>query len=238
MSARIRFVLITLAAVAVALLTARLGVWQLSRAAEKNALQAATEQQAEQPLLDALPNDAQPATWYHRRVQLKGRWSAAHTVYLDNRQMNGRPGFFVVTPLALPDGRAVLVQRGWLPRDVDDRTRIDDPPAPAGEVRVEGRIAPPPSRLFEFEGGDAGRIRQNVDTEAFARESGLRLLPLSVVQTGPATAEDKLLRQWPAPATGVAKHYGYAFQWFGLSTLAVILYVWFQLLQPRRQRRR
>jgi surfeit locus 1 family protein len=139
---------------------------------------------------------------------------------------------------AAPDGRAVLVQRGWLPRDVNMRTRIDDPPPPAGEVRIEGRIAPPPARLFEFEGADAGRIRQNVDTEAFARETGLRLLPLSVVQTGPATAEDKLLRQWPAPTTGVAKHYGYAFQWFGLSTLVVILYVWFQLIQPRRQRRR
>jgi surfeit locus 1 family protein len=239
MSARLRFALITLAALAVALLTARLGVWQLSRAAEKNALQAAIERQAEQPVLDALPNDMQSAaTWHHRRVQLQGRWSAAHTVYLDNRQMNGQPGFFVVTPLVLPDGRAVLVQRGWLPRNVNERTRIDDPPPPVGEVRIEGRIAPPPARLFEFEGSDAGRIRQNVDTEAFARETGLRLLALSVLQTGPAIAGDKLLRQWPAPATGVAKHYGYAFQWFGLSTLAVFLYVWFQLIQPRRQRRR
>jgi surfeit locus 1 family protein len=238
MTARTRFVLITLAAVAVALLTARLGVWQLSRAAEKNALQAATEQQAERPALDTLPNDGQPAAWYYRRVQLKGRWSAAHTVYLDNRQMNGRPGFFVVTPLVMPDGHAVLVQRGWLPRDVNERTRIDDTPAPAGEVRIEGRIAPPPSRLFEFEGGDAGRIRQNVDVEAFGRETGLRLLPMSIVQTAPATAQDNLLRQWPAPATGVAKHYGYAFQWFGLSTLAVFLYAWFQFIQPRRQRRR
>ena len=239
MSGRIRFVLITVAAIALALLTARLGVWQLSRAAEKNALQAATEQQALLPVLDALPNDMQPgATWHYRRVLLQGRWSSAHTVYLDNRQMNARPGFFVVTPLVLPDGRAVLVQRGWLPRDVNMRTRVDDAPAPAGEVRIEGRIAPPPARLFEFEGGDAGRIRQNVEPEAFARETGLRLLPLSVVQTAPATAQDELLRQWPAPATGVAKHYGYAFQWFGLSTLAVILYAWLQLIQPRRQRRR
>ena len=116
MSARLRFALITLAAVATALLTTRLGVWQLSRADEKITLQAAVEQQALQPLLEALPDDAQPApTWHHRRVRLQGRWSSPHTVYLDNRQMNGRPGFFVVTPLVLADGRAVLVQRGWLP---------------------------------------------------------------------------------------------------------------------------
>jgi surfeit locus 1 family protein len=236
MSPRLRFVLVTLAAVAMALLTARLGFWQLSRADEKIALQAAIEQQARQPVLDALPDDARSAsTWQHRRVRMQGRWSAAHTVYLDNRQMNGRPGFFVVTPLVLDDGRAVLVQRGWLPRNVNERTRIDDTPPPAGQISLEGRIAPPPSRLFEFEGAGTGRIRQNVDIEAFARETGLRLVPLSVVQTGPA---DKLLRDWPAPATGVGKHHGYAFQWFALSTLVVLLYVWFQFIQPRRAGRR
>jgi surfeit locus 1 family protein len=238
MSGRIRFVLITCAALAVALLTARLGVWQLSRAAEKIALQAAIDAQTRLPVLDALPTDAQPASaLHHRRVQLQGRWSAAHTIYLDNRQMSGRPGFFVVTPLLLADGRAVLVQRGWLPRDNNERTRINDAPTPAGEVSIDGRIAPPPSRLFEFDGADAGRIRQNIDVDVFSRETGLRLAPFSVVQTtGPA--DDRLMRDWPAPATGVAKHHGYAFQWFGLSALVVILYVWFQLIQPRRQRRR
>jgi surfeit locus 1 family protein len=237
MSARIRFTLITIAALIVASLTARLGFWQLSRAAEKNALQTAIEQQAQKPVLGALPYDLQAvASVHHRRVQLQGRWSPLHTVYLDNRQMNGRPGFFVITPLLLDDGRAVLVQRGWLPRDVNDRARIDDAPAPAGDVRLEGRIAPPPARLFEFDGADTGRIRQNLAIEAFARETALRLVPLSVLQTGPA--DDALQRDWPAPATGVAKHHGYAFQWFGLSTLVVILYVWFQFIQPRRVSRR
>ncbi len=234
MTARNRFVMITLAAIALTLVTARLGVWQLARAAEKNALQAAIEEQARLPVVDDLPSDTTPAAaLHHRRVQLKGRWSASHTFYLDNRQMNGRPGFFVVTPLVLADGRAVLVQRGWLPRNADDRTRIDDAPPPAGEVRIEGRIAPPPSRLFEFDGADTGRIRQNIDVNAFARETGLRLAPLSVLQAGSA---DKLLRDWPAPATGVAKHHGYAFQWFALSALVVMLYVWFQLIQPRPKR--
>ncbi len=236
MSARLRFVVITLAALALALLTARLGVWQLGRAAEKNALQASIEQQSRLPVLEALPNDTrQTASLTHRRVQLRGRWSPSHTIYLDNRQMDGRPGFFVVTPLLLPDGRALLVQRGWLPRDADERTRVADVPTPPGEIVIDGRIAPPPARLFEFEGADGGRIRQNLDIDAFARETALRLLPYSVLQT--AAADNKLLRDWPAPATGVAKHHGYAFQWFGLSTLVVMLYVWFQFIQPRRARR-
>lgn len=240
MSPRWRFVVITLAALATALLTARLGVWQLDRAAEKNARQAAVERQAELPALDGLPewpaDAAQASGPHHRRVELKGQWVPERTVYLDNRQMGGRPGFYVVTPLRLPDGRAVLVQRGWLARDPQDRARVRDLPTPSGDVAVNGRIAPPPARLFEFEGSEAGRIRQNLDLGDFARETGLRLAPWSVVQTEPAPA-DGLQRDWPAPATGVDKHYGYAFQWFGLSALVVILYVWFQFVQPRRRKR-
>ena len=50
----------------------------------------------------------------HRPVILHGHWLAAATVYLDNRQMNGRPGFYVLTPLQLDDRpEVVLVQRGW-----------------------------------------------------------------------------------------------------------------------------
>lgn len=239
MSPRLRLAVITLAAVAVALLTARLGVWQLGRAAEKNTLQAAIDRQASLPALQGLPelpvDPTQASALHHRRIELKGRWSPDQTVYLDNRQMGGRPGFHVVTPLVLSDGRAVLIQRGWLPRDPQDRTRIRDVAVPSGEVTVIGRIAPPPARLFEFEGANGGRIRQNLDLADFARETRLRLVPLSVLQTAPAPA-DGLQREWPAPATGVDKHYGYAFQWFGLSALVVILYVWFQFIQPRRRR--
>jgi surfeit locus 1 family protein len=242
-ASRARFTVLTLAALAAAALTARLGFWQLDRAAQKIALQASIDERGRLPPLDAaaLAHSAAEAAQQHdRRARLQGRWSSAQTVYLDNRQMgSGRPGFYVVTPLVLADGRAVLVQRGWAPRDVHDRTRLPPLDTPAGEVTVVGRIAPPPARLFEFEATEAGPIRQNLDIDGFARETGLRLAPLSVLQTeaiSPALRADGLLRDWPAPSTGVAKHYGYAFQWFGLSALVVILYVWFQLIQPFRQR--
>jgi surfeit locus 1 family protein len=241
MTVHTRFWLVTLAALATALLTARLGVWQLGRAAEKIALNAAVQTQADRPALqraEDLPADESAArALHHRSVALRGRWSGAHTVYLDNRQMNGKPGFFVVTPLVLADGRALLVQRGWQPRDFLDRSRVAAVPTPPGEVAVAGRLAPPPARLFEFEAEPGARIRQNLDVAAFARETGLALLPLSVLQREPVQAPDGLLREWPSPLVGVDRHHGYAFQWFGLSALVVILYVWFQFIQPRRRRR-
>jgi surfeit locus 1 family protein len=54
-------------------------------------------------------------------------------------------------------------------------------------------------------------------------------MPLSVQQTD--TLRDGLQRDWQRPAAGVDKHYGYAFQWFGLSALIALLYVWFQLVK-------
>jgi surfeit locus 1 family protein len=246
MTARARFAAITLAALATAALTARLGAWQLDRAAQKIALQASIDARGQMAPLTAaaLAQGAAGAMeqQHFRRVRLAGRWSGAQTVYLDNRQMqSGRPGFFVVTPLVMADGRAVLVQRGWVARDARERTRLPPVVTPQGEVVVVGLIAPPPARLFEFDGAESGPIRQNLDIDSFALETGVKLLPLSVLQTeatSGAPADEGLQRDWPAPATGVAKHRGYAFQWFGLSALVVILYVWFQLVQPLRQRQR
>jgi len=238
----LRAAVVLLAAVAAAAGTARLGVWQLDRAAQKVALHDAQQRQRALPPLRAveLARDAAAVpTQLHRSVVLQGVWLAANTVFLENRQMNGHPGFYAVTPLRLDDGSAVLVERGWVPRDLLDRTRVAVPPPPQGTVQVQGRIAPGPGRLYEFAGAASGPIRQNLDVAAFARETGLPLRPFSVVQEDATDAPtpspaDGLLRQWPAPAADVQKHYGYAFQWFALCALIIGLYVWFQLIRPRR----
>ena len=57
-----------------------------------------------------------------------------------------------------------------------------------------------------------------------------------VVQTG--AASDGLQRDWPEAASGVEKHYGYAFQWFGLCTLIGLLLLWFQVVRPLYRARR
>jgi surfeit locus 1 family protein len=230
-----RFWLLTLAAVLVAGLTFSLGQWQLRRAAQKEAVQSAIEAKKSLSALDerALAASKNIAVEVYRRVVVQGVWQASHTVYLDNRPMNGRSGFWVFTPLALQGtGQAILVQRGWVPRNFADRTRLPEVATPAGLVTVEGRIAPPPSKLYEFKGADAGAIRQNLDLAAFRLETGLPLLEASLLQTG--APSEGLVREWAAPNLGVDTHYGYAFQWFGLCALVVGLYLWFQLILPFR----
>ena len=230
-----RFWWVTLAAVLVAALTFSLGQWQLRRAAQKEGIQNAINGKNMLPALDgrALAATKNIADEVYRKVALQGVWQSAHTVYLDNRPMSGKTGFWVMTPLALQDtGQVILVQRGWVARNFSDRTRLPEVTTPAGRVVVEGRIAPPPSKLYEFKGADTGSIRQNLDLAAFRLETGLPLLEVSLLQTG--APSEGLMREWTAPNLGVDKHYGYAFQWFGLFALVVGLYVWFQIILPFR----
>jgi surfeit locus 1 family protein len=243
------FWVITLAALVAFGATASLGRWQLSRAAQKEAMQAEIEAQQALPPLDAQAFLAldKPSSALHRSVRLRGLWLAPHAIYLDNRQMHGIPGFYVLMPFALEgSNQTVLIQRGWVQRNFTDRTALAPVDTPAGLVEVTARIAPPPSHLFELGKADAAApvpaaegsslIRQNLDLEAFRVQTGLPLrTDLSLQQSG--AASEGLQRDWPAPALGVEKHYGYAFQWFGLAALVVLLYVWFQFIAPFRRAR-
>ena len=267
-----RFWLITLVALVTLGATVSLGRWQLSRAAQKEALQADIDAQKLKPPLTQAEFLAleKGSDALHRPVQLRGLWLTPQTVYLDNRQMHGLQGFYVLTPFALEGTKeTVMVQRGWVQRNFVDRTKLAPLDTPAGIVEVTGLIEPPPSHLLELgkdapvapaaptasapaapgavEGSapaappaveGASSIRQNLDLEAFREETKLPMrTDMSLQQSG--AASEGLQRDWPAPALGLERHYGYAFQWFGISALVVILYVWFQLISPfRRSRRR
>ena len=96
-------------------LTAQLGRWQLSRAHAKVAHEQLVAQRGGLPPMpgDALARDAAAGEQqWERHVVLAGQWDAAHTVFLMNRTMDERAGFYVLTPLRLADGSAVVVQRG------------------------------------------------------------------------------------------------------------------------------
>lgn len=242
--------MVTLVAVIAISGTLSLGRWQLSRAAQKEAIQAEIDAQKSLPPLDqaefmALDNASSSAL--HRSVRLRGLWLEPHTAYLDNRQMHGIPGFYVLTPFAIEgSNQTVMVQRGWIQRNFNDRTQLQPIVTPSGLVELTARIAPPPAHLLDLGKSDPGApmpggagsspIRQNLDLEAFRTETGLPLrTDISLQQTGEAS--EGMQRDWPAPALGVEKHYGYAFQWFGLSALVLILYVWFQFIAPYRRAR-
>ena len=234
MKTGLRFWLITLLACASVLTTFALGQWQLARAAQKLALQAAIARTTVLPPVDepGLVNARETQALLHRTAHLRGTWLGEHTVYLDNRQMRGRAGLYVLTPLKLQgSSKVVVVQRGWVARNFLDREQVPALRTPQGVVELVGRLAPPPSGLYALGQAQNTRIRQNLDMVGFAAELGHPLLPLTLVQTGPAS--EGLLRDWPVVSGSVEKHHGYAFQWFALSALIASLYVWFQIVRPK-----
>lgn len=234
MNARLRWALIALATLLGIVATVSLGRWQLNRADEKETLQASMDAQSSKSLVDtrALLASADPSSLVHQNAQLRGQWLAEDTAYLDNRQMHAKVGFFVVTPLRLTGSdRVILVQRGWVQRNFEERDKVPAITTPTGVVMVEGRIALPPGKLFELGQPASGAIRQNIDLQQVQAQTRAPVMPVILTQTG--AASEGLLRDWPAITVGVEKHYGYAFQWFGLAALMALLYLWYQVIKPR-----
>ncbi len=170
-----------------------------------------------------------------REVALKhivatGTFVPEHTVYLDNKLRRGRPGYEIVTPLKL-DGVHVLVNRGWVPAA---RTRAELPqvPTPAGPVRIEGLALERLPHVLEASPTTGAKLRQNIDIESFAQETGLRLQPIVIEQHSPAA--DGLARDWPRPDAGIEKHEAYSLQWYSLAGLALALFIVlsFQRVRP------
>jgi len=217
------------AALAVIVVTSALGNWQLRRAHEKTDRAARLAALAAQTQTDLHAGQADAATLVDRRVRARGRFDAARTVLLDNRPhgngTDSRAGFLVLTPLRLADGGNVLVLRGWLPRDAQDRTRIAPFPTPDGEVTVAGTALAGVPRVYSLglePEAEAGRkIRQNIDLAAYAREINAPLVPVVLEQS--TDNGDGLARDWAPADSGADRHYGYAAQWFGLAVLTVVL---------------
>lgn len=228
-----RFKLIPfVATVLVVALGIQLGNWQTRRAEQKIALQDKLAQGAQAaPLaLDGAPLAADAVAY--RRVTVRGAFVRNWPVYLDNRPYQGRAGFYLLMPFKISGSNMhVLVARGWLPRDPAVRDRLPAYATPDGEVTLQGVARLNAGHVMQL--GSAppltpNAIVQNADPLQLAKDSGLTMQPFVVEQGAPAQPagdDAQMVRDWPAPALGVEKHQGYAFQWYALAAMAVIFFV-------------
>lgn len=184
-----------------------LGTWQSGRAAEKRAAGAL------QPL------------------KLRGVFEPKFVVLLDNKLHRGRPGYQVVQPLRVPDGRHVLVDRGWIAMK-ETRDKLPEVRTPAEEVVLEGVRRSRFARAYQPSGSrPAGPVWQNVTVEEFGAWSGLKLEPWVLEQH--SALDDGLLRDRQPADAGVAKHESYALQWYSLAALSIALLVGLNLKRER-----
>lgn len=174
-----------------------LGNWQSRRADEKRAL-------AE----------------HVQRIAVTGEFLPERSVLLDNKLRGGRAGYEVVAPLRLAEGIHVLVNRGWIaaPPRRDELPRVMTPP---GRLRIEGIVLSHLPRTLKLGAPAKGPVRQSVELEEFAAESGLALQAFVIQQH--SDTGDGLARDWPPPDAGIEKHQAYSFQWYSLAALALVL---------------
>ena len=163
------------------------------------------------------------------RVAVEGEFVPRYTLYLDNKTRRGRPGYEVVTPLRLRGSSShVLVNRGWIEAG-KTREALPEVATPAGEVRIEGVALERLPKVLVLE-DSKGKVRQSVELDAYAAETGLRLEPRVIEQH--SDLRDGLARDWPPRGVGAEKHAAYALQWYSLAALAVILVVVLSFRRP------
>jgi cytochrome oxidase assembly protein ShyY1 len=230
--------LIVLAAIGV---TIRLGIWQLDRNTQRQAVIRQVLAVQAMPLLDLtqrpLPSNLE--TYEFRQVTVSGQYDFVHQVALRNQvrslDLGNDPGFALVTPLVMADGTAVMVERGWIPLQYSDPSswrQFDEP----GKASLDGILR------LSMQKGDLGNIIQDptltpdqssLDFWNFVNLSRLQLqIPYPIldiyIQQLPGVSDVALpYRIVEQPDLDPGEHVGFALQWFFFCALLVVGYpVW------------
>jgi len=202
------------------------GFWQLGRAEEKRLIFSEFDASGVTDVLDRVIDDGEAEANRFRPLRIRGRYDPQRQFLLDNMMYDGKPGYHVLTPLRV-DGRALLVNRGWIRADAD-RSILPDVEVDATEREVAGLIARLPSpgmRLGDepFDAADAWPRRKSFPTVEGIRNqldypvTGYQLLL-------DPDREDGFLRDWRPVIMSSAEHLAYAVQWFGFAITLSIIY--------------
>ena len=110
----------------------------------------------------------------YRRVIVEGRWRHDQEMLIGPRMRDGQEGYVVVTPLERESGQKILVNRGWISKDMGEQRKRDGKEAlPSGTVMVEGLLRRHPKGNAFTPNNDAERNRWYfTDVKEMARYSG------------------------------------------------------------------
>lgn len=206
------------------------GLWQLDRLDQRRTFNAEVIARSELPVAPVeqlLPSTGTPPEavreleW--RAASARGTYRPDEQFLVVNRSQNGRAGFNVVTPMTLPDGRILVVNRGFVPLG------FDPPDPPPGEVTVGGVLRPSEEpRTGQLSDPAEGVLRevQRIDLERLAPQLGGPALPvhLVLVESDPAELPglpDPVIR----PDLSDGPHLSYAVQWFIFATSVAVGWV-------------
>ncbi|NRA22439.1 MAG: SURF1 family protein [Oceanospirillaceae bacterium] len=225
-----KLIFICLALVMV-LVMLRLGFWQLERAEEKQQLLA----QWQQPVAEIsfpLPLDR-----LYQKVKVEGVFDLKRYFLLDNRTRAGRVGYEVLALLTLEKNSVLLVNLGWLAGSVD-REFFPQLKLPTGKVVLSGWLKKV-EKSFQLAADDwrsswPKRVQQ-IELSRIAKTSNIEHLE-HVVLLSEYPVVPELITQWKPVTMSVAKHLGYAVQWFLMALVLCAMLVWFYTKERHRCR--
>ena len=228
-----QWIVATLLVLAAAAVCARLGIWQLDRLDQRRAFNnQVTSMRALSPL-DLNADDASDLTGMeYRAVVVRGTYDFENQVALRNQYFDGRYGYHLLTPLLLPDGRAVLVDRGWIPAEGNDTPAGWSRYATASPAEVRGVM-----RLGQ-EKADLGGVPDPtltpgqsrldlwnfVNLERIGAQLPYALLPVYIQPDVDANDVEPPIPYQPVIELTEGPHFGYALQWFTFAAILLIGY--------------
>lgn len=232
---RPRWIAAHLVLLAVATAFVSLGFWQLRRLHVVDARNALITARLALPVAGIEAAGAPEGD--HRRARITGTYDTQAETILLSRSLRGVSGHHVLTPLRTRDGRAIVVDRGWVPLTERDPPVASAAP-PAGEVTVDGILLLPPQR-GRFGPRDLTDEPRSfrIEPARIARRAGYDIAPLYLLlrDQRPAQPGDSPQPVEPEPLDR-GPHWSYALQWFGFALAASGTYAAFAARAVRRAR--
>ena len=218
-----RWALFALTVVVLAYGTWWLGEWQFHRLHDRkqsNHIIETNERRSAAPIDDVLRVGGevdQRDEW--RLVTVTGTYDPEHTVVWRYRSDDdGAPGVDVVVPLVTDDGTAVVVDRGFLQTDADDKRPDDIPEPPSGRVTVTGYVrADGTGSSTRVDDLSTRALSSRTVGRAVGRQVYAGWLALHSENGRPAES----LEAADLPELGNGPHFFYGLQWWFFGVLAV-----------------
>ncbi len=199
-----------------------LGFWQLGRDHHKQAL----VREAHAAYAAPAPEVGAGAHFVDGdRAQASGRYDPAHQVLLRNQVHGSKVGDDVLTPIVLPDGTALLIDRGWVPAVGDRLTSAAASVVATGDVVIRG-IAHSSSTLSAQDAvttSDKMLSLPRVDLARIGKGLPYELSPIWIQaqsETPAPAAGAPALPQPPAPDQ--VNHMEYTIEWFSFALIGII----------------
>jgi len=209
-----------------------LGLWQVERLQWKEALLGDMRAGFAAPPMGLRTGQAPPR---YARVTAEGRFIDSRPAFVFTTR-GGRPGFLVIRPFRPGDGRAVLVDSGFVPEE--EKAVADHAPASEETVSIAGFIVPGDTPgTFTPEGDLTSRTFFIRDIVGLPRALGLveaepylieLIEPVSAAPSQGLRAPEDLIAAIPN------RHLGYAITWFGLAAALAGVYIAFVVKTLRR----